>query len=484
MLKIGIVGAGATGTIFLYNFIQEFRKRNAGKIDFYIFEKRTVFGPGAPYQEDLFSVRLNQPINLMSIDANDSEHFRKWLLHHDTLSSFACEDYIPRTVYGKYLADCFNKLSHLNNSNIQVNIVNNEVLDIEKGDTYQLITKNEKYLFDYVILCTGHFKASGILELKNCENYIVDPYPLKETLSKVTKHDRIGILGSSLTAIDIAVSLNYLGHIGKIDMISRKGQLPHVSGESSSSTKYTPVFLTKENIGKIEHFKIEDIIDLLKKEFESWGLDWGILDSKEIDNYDRYSQKINFYNNDENKLYYSILDQFHEILNELWSCIDSVEKAEFKHLPLFIQRSVAAINARFIANMLNNNLSLKTQLFSLVAYENKPFILGEFSSGETVKYDWVFDATGLSTHINTQDSKLLNRFLEKGIAVRNTFGGIMVTPNQHSIIDISGKAQNQLRAIGHLTCGTHYFTNHIPYLVPMASCVAKDIIKEYYQKNL
>lgn len=81
-----------------------------------------------------------------------------------------------------------------------------------------------------MILCLGHTKLSDYYELEGNEKFIYDPYPLIKTLNNINDKEDIGILGSSLTSIDVSVVLKERGHQGKIHMLSRNGLLPAVRG--------------------------------------------------------------------------------------------------------------------------------------------------------------------------------------------------------------------------------------------------------------
>lgn len=66
-----------------------------------------------------------------------------------------------------------------------------------------------------MILCLGHTKLSDYYELEGNEKFIYDPYPLIKTLNNINDKEDIGILGSSLTSIDVSVVLKERGHQGK-----------------------------------------------------------------------------------------------------------------------------------------------------------------------------------------------------------------------------------------------------------------------------
>ncbi|CUB52716.1 hypothetical protein BN2127_JRS10_01953 [Bacillus subtilis] len=237
MYKLAIIGCGATGVAFIYNFIQKYIQTSRKPLAITIFEKSEHLGVGVPYNDDVLSVRLNQTIDHVSISIGDPLHFQKWLKEQKIYPFFSDEQYIPRAIYGKYLQWSLQQTMSQVMEQIKFHTILEEVIDIHLNFEDNLIveTFNNSYQFDMVLLCTGHIFRKDPYHLLKYPHYIERPYPLIKKLPLIQKDQSVAILGSSLTAVDIAISLQEANHIGPIHMISRHGQLPFVQPKKKKS---------------------------------------------------------------------------------------------------------------------------------------------------------------------------------------------------------------------------------------------------------
>lgn len=170
MIKIGIVGAGPSG-LFVYKRLIE-----TGNTNFQIelFEKKDVLGCGIPYgkegalPEHITNVSGNEipelPVGLTDWIKKQSPE----MLQHYNINQkdFDAYNVLPRLLFGKYLEDQFNVLQMQARQNNFVFTVhkNLKVIDIKDLPDEELVkvkTENDAcFLFDIVIICTGHFWPS------------------------------------------------------------------------------------------------------------------------------------------------------------------------------------------------------------------------------------------------------------------------------------------------------------------------------------
>lgn len=127
------------------------------------------------------------------------------------------------------------------------------------------------------MLATGSADSHDSYGLKGSLNYIHNPFPAYKNLCHIPKNSDVGILGSNLTAVDIAITLKKQGHNGKIIMASRNGKLPEVKGKYLRSED--PKAVLYANFEKIvkqksKLLKLTDLLRVIRKELYSHGFYW------------------------------------------------------------------------------------------------------------------------------------------------------------------------------------------------------------------
>jgi uncharacterized NAD(P)/FAD-binding protein YdhS len=98
-----------------------------------------------------------------------------------------------------------------------------------------------------VILCVGNFPpaipAAVEPALADSHRYIADPWD-EEAKDHIGEHDRVLVIGSGLTMVDMAIDLVERGHRGTIRAVSRRGLLPH----AHEQTRSYPPFLDRQDL--------------------------------------------------------------------------------------------------------------------------------------------------------------------------------------------------------------------------------------------
>lgn len=274
--RIALVGAGPTS---LYCF-QALLARTQLPASITIFERQRRAGQGTPY-----SAYWSDPVMLANIASIEipplPQRLVEWLADESDsrLATFgiAREDideraFYSRLVVGEYLAAQFQalvdrgRLLGLNvdvrtqASVIDVRIVG-EAIELSVADLRQ---RAATYTFDYVILATGH-QWPADPEIR--PGYFTSPYPAT-ALARI-QNCAVGIRGSSLSAIDAAVTLanqhgefvptnddsleyNARPETGgfKVSLFSRKGLIPEA--DFYHPIPYLPLTIcTAETMNKI-----------------------------------------------------------------------------------------------------------------------------------------------------------------------------------------------------------------------------------------
>jgi len=207
-MKIAVVGAGLSGANIVRSLLDHPNFKEKDTID--IFEPREKLGPGLPYHTtDDESIMLNVPPDIMSVEPSNLDDFTEWLdENYEEPTNF--EGLVSRPTYGKYLLERFAPyFNHQQVQHIKALVEDMYVLNTDANAAmsyaYQLKTENgwQEDIYDAVFLAIGHPPYNNFYDLIEAKNYIHNPYPMKEKLMHFDNDQKIGIVGSGATGVDL-----------------------------------------------------------------------------------------------------------------------------------------------------------------------------------------------------------------------------------------------------------------------------------------
>jgi uncharacterized NAD(P)/FAD-binding protein YdhS len=213
-IKLCIIGSGAMGTYLLKRLVSQ---KLPVSID--VFECADEVGTGMPYREGMnadymlcnaFSREI-PPVTRPLIDWLESQPPRElgeWELSTHDLSPRA---FYPRTLIGEYLGSEFADLcSQARDAGFDLTIHTGcKVEDVSIARKQALVTytnsgDDSQQHFDIVLIATGHtWSCEPMID----EARLVSPWPY--TNIEALPQGPIGVLGSSLSAIDVVVALGH-----------------------------------------------------------------------------------------------------------------------------------------------------------------------------------------------------------------------------------------------------------------------------------
>ncbi|MER5423331.1 FAD/NAD(P)-binding protein [Streptosporangium roseum] len=277
-MRIAIVGAGAAAVGLLDALAVS--EAEAGEVT--VFEPSAHLWRGRPYGPDLDRVLVNVPPAVMSIRHLDSGHYSSWLgaeraaAHMDDLFG---QPLVPRARYGEYLAGTAETaLATLRGRGWRTRVVAARIVAVARSRGLRLALYTEdghEHTADQVVLCVGGGAPQDHYGLGGAPGFVGDPYPLASTLDQVQAGADVAVIGSGLTAVDVAVSLAARGHAGRIALVSRSGMLPHVY---QRPLDYRPRHVTVDRVEALsrEHggVTLDDLAGLLRAELAEKGEDF------------------------------------------------------------------------------------------------------------------------------------------------------------------------------------------------------------------
>ncbi len=219
-MRIAIVGGGATGALAAIHVA----RRLSGQIgEIVVFEPNETIGRGLAYSTTDPRHLLNVRVSNMSAFPDEPQHLYEWL----KARGGACPTpfcFISRGLYGEYLgalageARASGAVRHVRDACIDITEDRRAVtLRLESGGAFEA---------DHVILATG-----------NDAKPAVSGFPAEQpwasgSLDGLAQNAPILVIGSGLTMVDMAMSLDRRGHRGRVVAVSRRGLLPSAHRET------------------------------------------------------------------------------------------------------------------------------------------------------------------------------------------------------------------------------------------------------------
>lgn len=484
-IRIGIVGGGPAGIstfLHLKNKLQH--TAFAEHIELFIFEKGEKLGAGTPYASLDRAHLLNLSKIMMEPVAGEHHTFSQWLAHHDGMMRDSI--FPPRHYFGEYLAFRANQAKQdCEKKGMKVNFLTLcPVLTIQEitQNVFEIVTQNKKYQVDYVILSTGHMPASNFLHLIGKPGYFHDPW-CAELYERIHPESSVSIIGSRLTAIDIALKLQTMAHKGRVEMVSRGGLLPAVKGMPCS---YSPQYLTIHNLRLLtKNWHIPIKLDLLLQLFwqemsagakysrlviqhhlhnRGGAIDWLNREIREVQSGPRVWQ--------------TILACFYQLVSKLWPQLNLDDREQFltNYFSLFATYNCAfpLESAVFLRQMMiDGQLDIHAG-FMDVQFEDSQFIIS-LENKKTIKSSFVFNATGCGH--DPEKIPLLKSMLDNKLLSKHSLGGINAHPSTFSIIDAKGLINPRIYALGDVVGGVCFYTIEITHMVQQANLLTGHLVK-------
>lgn len=506
-ISIGIIGGGAAGTCTAHYLIKELRGNISSttiKID--IFEKRGNFGPGLAFECDNDTLLMNMVTQDISLFMEETNDFWKWLSRtsHQEYKQYmfngnaiAPNGFVPRGLFGKYMRFKFEQVNlEAKNVGIILNRQPTEIRHIFKSDVYNLITNTgDVNSYDLIVLCTGNPEPSDIFDLSGHSRYINTPYPVQNYINKIPKDDSVGLIGSQLTATDVAIVLAQNGHKGPIKMLSRTPELPVIR---SVVRPYTLLHLnlTKLNsiLKKNNNITLRCILRLLRKELSLIKVDWRDVifrSKKEIAPEEYFKQRLS--DSTKEEAWQSILVATDHVIEHYWHFLSRRDKDYFMdniHRRWNSSRAPLPATTAYKLNylILEGQLSFCSGLKNISISHTQKFI-AEISEGEKAKFnkrarqnflefDWLINATGPARHINDSVGGIYSDLIESGLAQKDKYGGIKVVFETSAVINSLGYSDETLYAVGQPANGTYYFVSSLEMISLRSKSTAKAISKK------
>jgi uncharacterized NAD(P)/FAD-binding protein YdhS len=226
-----ICGGGASAVLLLHAL----RQRAEQPLQVTLIEERASAGAGTAYSTPSASHLLNVPAGRMSADVENPNDFVAWLHKNFPGEDYTPKSFVPRRHYGAYLKHLLATAAVDRRSPVQVTVRHGTIHTIERRLQHWTLTLGDEKTIDAdaVVVATGNAPPRPYFAASDDVRDLVlnDPWDA-DAKAHIPRNANVALVGSGLTAVDVAMELLDRGHRGQIRMISRHGLLPRKHAQS------------------------------------------------------------------------------------------------------------------------------------------------------------------------------------------------------------------------------------------------------------
>ncbi|MBK3509551.1 FAD/NAD(P)-binding protein [Pseudomonas sp. MF6747] len=436
MKTLVIVGAGFSGVATAAQIL-----RSAGtKLRIILVNRTRAMARGLAYGTNSPLHLLNANVGKMSALDDDSEDFLRFCKsRHLNVESTS---YVSRSLYGNYLNDVLNRAERLN-PGVQLSRIVAEVIQVQPcGDGARLKLSDGCTLeADHVVLAFGNFPPADCCNLNKTlrpQTYAHDPWNPPLCLAS-DPDTAVLLIGSGLTAVDMALQLVQKGHSGPIHLLSRRGLLPLGHSPEAIAPLSAPVHL-----GRGSPRQLMATLRKRVKEHQRRGGDWR-----------------------------AVVDSLRPWVQKLWCAMDTPQQRQFlRHVQpwwdVHRHRLAPATFEHFQRLLESGQLAVHAGRLSNVALLGKSLIVDfKRRSGqatESLKVSSIINCTGPNLDIRRVDTPLVNNLLEQGLLSAAPCGFGILVDEQLRVLDQLHQPIPWLSYVGPMLKAQYWEATAVPEL--------------------
>ena len=450
---IAIVGGGFSGSAAAYHLAAD-----GAKARILVFEPRGRLGAGLAYGGSDPTHRINVPATRMSLLPGDETHFARWLEMSGALASdpdsLSGSDAFPtRPTFGCYVEDALRPF--LSEGRI-VHVEDRVISAARAGRTWTVgASRGASFLADLLVIATTHPKPSvpPPLDAFRGDPRLVEDGLADDALDAIEADDRVMIVGSGLTAVDIVASLDGRGHRGPIAMVSRRGLRPR--GHPTQSFPAEGDFVS--NPARSATQLVADVRRAVRRAIA------------------------------EGRTWHSVLDGVRAQGDQIWNALDPEARRRIvRHLRPFWDvhrfRAAPQIEAVLERRLANGSLELLRARFGRADRVEGGFAVELLDrrrgAAITRRFERVIIATGPAHGDILRAQPYLRELAEAGLVALDQTGLGLRTSRQGRAIGSTGEPEPTLFVAGPLARGTFGELMGLPQVSNYARFIADELLAE------
>jgi uncharacterized NAD(P)/FAD-binding protein YdhS len=226
-LRVAVIGGGVAGALaaIILSKLPEISAIT-------VLDRNGAFGRGVAYSAQAPWHRINVPAYKMGGIGADDDGFVDWL---KATGQAGWADYsasfVPRWIYGSYICAEFDAALQTG----RVATQQDGALGVSRhGDGYRIATASGAVLdADLVLICIGNPPPAPFPGIAPSPRAITNVWA-PGALDPIEAGDRVLVIGTGATAVDVVIDLVHRGVRAPINMVSRRGLLPLIDAPAET----------------------------------------------------------------------------------------------------------------------------------------------------------------------------------------------------------------------------------------------------------
>ncbi len=429
---IAIVGAGASGTLVAVNLLRQGGAR-------VLLIDPAGHGRGAAYSTCDERHLLNVPARAMSALADEPEDLLRWCAGRGL--DVAPEDFLPRRLYGEYLRELLARFDAGGRLRILRARVENIVEPPFHGGVRLLLADGSELSADAAVLAVGHAAPQPLRAGRGPDGrgIVQDPWA-PGALGRLKGARRVVLVGSGLTAVDVAMTLTAESPDVKICAVSRHGERPraHLPGAPC----------VRREIGVAPGLSLDEIA--------------GAVEAELVRDPDGWRQ---------------VIDGLRPISNELWGALSLKDRERFESDLRWLwdvhrHRLAPPAAGRLDELIASGRMWIRSGTVLSIGPHPEGRLLVQLSTGELLDADAVVNATGPARAGSERANPLVRRLLRCGRASLDELGVGLATSSDGALVNIEGGVSGRCFTLGPLRRGQLLESTAIPEIRIQAAALA------------
>ena len=497
LITVTIIGGGACGVAtFLELYQQLQRTQRLDQVVIHLVEKRKKMAEGLAFGTSQTGHLLNTAANLMGIFVNEPDHYGQWVrdseqavLHHAAEAREDAQTFSPRRTYGRYLEEQYTTyVEEARARGLRVEEHQEEATDLlaEGSKMHVALASGTIVSSDIVVLALGTPKPDVFPKLQGKPHYIDFPWP-SSRLIDIPDDAPVGVIGSSLSAIDTLMTLADHDHRGPITLYSLKGFLPKVQLVDNDEL-YERQLFTLGNVHRLmreqgRRPRVTDLFRLFQQEVEQLAghpIDWPATGRSDQSAHTLLEEDIRAAEEGTDILQRVVYSLRYDS-SELWALLDDTERGRFNRwlgtywkITRHCMPLVNALRVRDFFEQGQLSVVGNTQDFQYDE-EQAQFVISTPDATHTVPY--LVNATGTATDLDKMDMPLARQLLSRSLVIPHPAGGIRAD-RRTLRVTVPDHPDLLLYGVGQLLTGELLDTNAVWFNVATVGRLCTDILRQ------
>jgi uncharacterized NAD(P)/FAD-binding protein YdhS len=459
MQRIIIIGGGAAGSAVLGEFL---RRGRADEIDLVWLVGPRSPGRGIAYSTPAEHHLLNVRAAGMGLFADDIGAF----IGHANAQGWPVKglDFVPRSWFGDYVeAVLAREMADARSRGLQLRVLSTEARSVRGDDAsgYVVTTADgENFAADGVVLAVGALPSAPLPVVSSAaqasQAFTADPWQWQ---MPAQAPERVVVLGTGLTAVDVVQSASRLWPNAQLTAISRHGRLPRSHNPAPGQPYEHQAELIDALLARprVAHWLRE-----VRAAIGEGDVEWR-----------------------------SLIDGLRGETQNLWHSLDLQERERFlRHLRWMwesVRHRLPPLTANEIARLRTQGrlkiIAGRIQsVDTLASPESNQLEVRVRSRGthttRTFAAELVIQATGFNLAASSSDHVLVRQMIDDGIVQPDALDLGLAADDAGRLLGFDGSPAHGLRCLGTLLRGSLWECSGLPEIRALAKSIARDLPAE------